>query len=371
MRLAAVLSLLFLAGCATAPQEEPPRWHVERIVLAPDASGFISAESGKPFHPWGFNYGHKGRFMEDIWNSHWDALADDFRKTKDLGANVIRVHLQFGKFMSAPNHANPAALRQLTRLLRLAEETGVYLDVTGLACYRPGSTPEWYYVMNERERWDAQSNFWSAVAATCADSSAVLCYDLMNEPVSPGARRETGQWAAGSFGGFDFVQCITLDPGPRQREDVALEWIRLMKGTIRAHDTNALITVGLLPWLPGWGHLSGFVPKKIAPELDFISVHIYPDSKSPGVAMEALRQCAAGKPVVIEETFALSCTWQEEEQFLRDSRQVACGWIGHYDGMALPDFEALEIDREELTRAQAMFRDWQRLFVKLKPEFAP
>ena len=33
-----------------------------------------------------------------------------------------------------------------------------------------------------------QARFWQAVAARCAASPAVFCYDLMNEPVVPGGK---------------------------------------------------------------------------------------------------------------------------------------------------------------------------------------
>ncbi len=309
--------------------------------------------------------------MEDFWKDDWQRFADDFRKMQALGANVVRVHLQYGKFMSAPDKPNRGAFKQLSRLLQLAEETGLHLDVTGLACYRPSDTPKWYDAMDEPQRWAAQSNFWCAVAETCARSPAVFCYDLMNEPLSPGDKRASGQWRSGSsLGGYDFLQFITLDPAARKREDIPVEWIRALTAAIRSRDTNALITVGLLPWSEGWSHLSGFVPQKIAPELDFISVHIYPDAKKPGEAREALRQCSVGKPVVIEETFLLSCTLAAEEAFLRESKGIACGWIGHYDGLTLKDFAALEREGK-LTPAQAMYREWELLFVKLKPELAP
>jgi Cellulase (glycosyl hydrolase family 5) len=363
------LCAVLLAGCA-APRATATR-RMERIIVAPDARGFVTAESKRPFHPWGFNYGNRGRLMEDFWDDDWQAFADDFGKMKALGANVVRVHLQYGKFMSGPDQPNPREFKQLSRMLRLAEKTGLYLDITGLACYRPGDTPQWYDAMNEQERWAAQSNFWSAVAATCAQSPAVFCYDLMNEPIVPGGQRQPGAWRSGHlFGAYDFVQFITLDPAGHVREDIAVEWIRAMTAAIRPHDTNALITVGLLPWTPRWGFLSGFVPETIAPDLDFIAVHIYPDAKNPGEAMEALRKCAAGKPVVVEETFPLSCSAEAEEEFLRDSKKIACGWIGHYDGDSLKDFDALA-RAGKLTLPQSIYREWERLFVKLKPDFAP
>lgn len=344
---------------------------MERIVVSPDGRGFVQAESKRAFHPWGMNYGNAGRLMEDFWNADWETFAGDFREMKTLGANVVRVHLQFGKFMDAPDQPNAAAFKQFRRMLRLAEETGLYLDVTGLACYRPADTPAWYDAMEEPARWAAQAKFWEAVAEAGARSAAVFCYDLMNEVVSPAGKREPGQWRSGRlFGGYDFVQYIALDPAGRARDQIVEQWIGRMTAAIRKHDRQALITVGLLPWSRGWRHLSGFVPEKIATQLDFISVHIYPDKDKPDEAMESLRVCAAGRPVVIEETFPLSCGVEQLETFLRASREIACGWIGHYDGQPVAELNALE-RAGKLTLPQAVYREWQRLMARLQPEFAP
>jgi hypothetical protein len=367
--LCAVACALVLGGCAT-PNGSLPK-ALERIIVSPDSHGFILAKAKQTFRPWGFNYGNRGRLMEDFWYRDWATFADDFAKMKALGANVVRVHLQYGKFMSTADKPNVAVFRQLSRLLNLAEQNGLYLDVTGLACYRPDDTPDWYDAMDERQRWAAQSNFWSAISTVCAQSTAVFCYDLINEPLSPGDKRQPGAWRSGSsFGGYDFLQSISLDPAGRKREDIPVGWIAAMTQAIRTHDTNTLITVGLRPWSEGWGYLSGFVPEKIAPKLDFISVHIYPDSKKPDEALQALHKCVVGKPVVIEETFPLSCSAAEEEQFLQRSKGLACGWLGHYDGLTLDDFDALE-SQGKLTAAQSIYREWQRLFIKLKPQFAP
>jgi hypothetical protein len=317
------------------------------------------------------NYGNAGRLMEDFWNTDWETFGGDFRELKALGANVARVHLQFGKFMDAPDRPNQHALRQLRRILELAEKSGLYLDLTGLACYRPVDTPAWYDALDEPVRWAAQAKFWEAVAAIGASSPAVFCYDLMNEPISPAERRAPGQWRSGHlFGGFDFIQYIALDPAGRTREAIVQQWIERMTAAIRRHDTNALITVGLLPWSRQWKHLSGFVPEKIASQLDFISVHIYPDKARPDEAMESLRVCAASKPIVIEETFPLTCDVLQLEVFLRASREIACGWIGHYDGQTSQELDALERD-SKLTIPQAIYREWLRLFARLKPEFSP
>ena len=88
----------------------------------------------------------------------------------------------------------------------------------------------------------------------------------------------------------------------------------------------------------------------------------------PGEAMECLKQFAVGKPIVIEETFPLSCTVPELEAFLRESRELACGWIGHYDGQPPAEIDALE-KAGKMTGKQAIYREWLRLFVRLTPEF--
>lgn len=377
------VGVLVLAGLATscqapvssnnssssAPASTTASSRLERIIVDPSRRGFITADSKVPFHPWGVNYGNAGRLMEDFWQTNWDTVADDFRKVHALGANVVRVHLQVGKFMDGPAAPNQAGLELFARLLRLAETNRFYLDVTGLACYRPSDTPEWYDALDEPARWEAQANFWSAVARVGASSTAVFCYDLINEPLSPGGPRKPGAWASGSlFGDMDFLQFIALDPGKRKREDIPVQWIRRMTSAIRAHDKSALITVGLLPWAKQGGHYSGFVPKKIASELDFISVHIYPESKRPDEAMQGLRHFAVGKPIVIEETFPLRCNATELEKFMRASRAYACGWVGHYDGKNLEDYTALE-RAGKLTIAQSIYREWVRLFVRLGPEF--
>jgi hypothetical protein len=366
--LSALILVASLAGCSS-PERSRDTTALRRIVVAPDGRGFVFAGTTTVFRPWGMNYGNNGRLIEDFWDGEWQTVVDDFHELKGLGANVVRVHLQFGRFMDATNAANPLALAQLRGLLRLAESTGLYLDLTGLACYRKADVPSWYDALDEQARWQAQAFFWRTIAGECANSPAVFCYDLINEPLAPGQKRKPGDWYSGKpFGGYDFLQFIALDPVGRKREDIAVAWIETMTGAIREKDSTRLITVGLLPWVQGWGHLDGFVPERVVPHLDFMSVHIYPDSKKLEEAPESLHRVAVGKPVVIEETFPLSCSTAELEGFLRSSRAIACGWMGHYDGTALEELDALERSKK-LTISQAIYRDWLKLFVRMKPEF--
>jgi ubiquinone/menaquinone biosynthesis C-methylase UbiE len=331
------------------------------IVVTRDQRGFVAETTGEPFVPWGFNYDHDvaGRLIEDYWDQEWPLVADHFAQMRKLGANVVRVHLQFGKFMATPREAHPQALERLQKLLQLAEQNRLYLDLTGLGCYHKAAVPDWYDQLAEEERWEAQGHFWRAVAKTCADSPAVFCYDLMNEPTVPGGKRAAGDWLGPPFAGKHFVQFVTLDQRDRPRPEIARQWIQQLVSAIRDVDRRHLITVGLVDWsLDRPGLTSGFVPRQIAPELDFLCVHLYPESGKIEAALETLAGFSIGKPVVIEEMFPLKCTPVEFEQFLQKSKPQAQGWIGFYWGQT-PD----EL-RQTKTIGAALTLGWLELFQK-------
>jgi hypothetical protein len=319
--------------------------------------------------PWGFNYSTSKRLIEDYWEAEWPRVEKDFAEMKRMGATVVRVHLQFAKFMKGPAEADGAALERLGRLLDLAERTGLYLDVTGLGAYRKADVPAWYDALGEKDRWAAQAKFWEAVAERCARSPAVFCYDLMNEPIVPGDRRKDGDWYSGKpLGGFDFVQFVALDPAGRAREDVAVAWVRAMTAAIRKHDPRRPVTVGLLPWVPKWGFLSGFVPERVGPEVDFVAVHVYPEAGKVDEAVAMLKRFVVpGKPLVVEETYSRACSAAELRRFLLASRGVACGWVGHYEGQSIEELEGLRA-AGKLDVARGLMLEWLTLFREVGPE---
>jgi hypothetical protein len=282
---------------------------------------------------------------------------------KELGANVVRVHLQFGKFMQDRETPNEQALAQLARLTDLAERSGLYLDITGLGCYLKEQVPAWYDELTEADRWQVQESFWEAVAARCAASPAVFCYDLMNEPVVSGGPRTAGDWLGPPFAGrFHFVQFISLDPKERPRPVVARAWIERLTAAVRRRDKNHLITVGLVPWsLDRPGLTSGFVPQTVARNLDFVSVHIYPERSKIDESLDTLRGFAVAKPVVIEETFPLQCSIGEFGRFIEASKESAAGWIGFYWG------KTPEECRKSSRIADALMLGWLEFF-KSHPE---
>ncbi len=137
------------------------------VVVAKDQKGFSLEQQNKSFAPWGFNYDHdqNGRLIEDYWETDWEKVERDFRSMKSLGANVVRIHLQLGKFMESAEQPNKKALERLGKLVKLVEVVGLYLDLTVLGCYHKADVPEWYDKLDERGRWNVQASFWRAVAA--------------------------------------------------------------------------------------------------------------------------------------------------------------------------------------------------------------
>jgi hypothetical protein len=354
---AAVLPVLLVGSPTVRAKADEMPW----IAVSKDKKGFVLEPSQHPFVPWGFNYDHddRGRLLEDYWEADWLTVEAHFGQMKKLGANVVRIHLQLGKFLDGPDKANEKALDRLAKLLRLAEDVRLYLDLTGLGCYHKADVPGWYDKLSEQERWDAQACFWRAVAARCAGSPAVFCYDLMNEPVVPGGRREGNDWLGPAFAGKHFVQFITLDQGDRRRPDIARQWVHHLAAAIRDRDGRHLITVGLVDWsLDRKGLTSGFVPEKVAGDLDFVSVHLYPESGKVKEALQTLEGFAVGKPVLVEETFPLRCSAQELEEFIEGSQKHAAGWIGFYWGTPPEEL------RRSKTLPDALTLGWLELFEK-------
>jgi hypothetical protein len=356
----ALVVAFFLVLTAPATADEMP-W----VVLSKDKKGFVLDPSGQNFTPWGFNYDHdnKGRLIEDYWEDEWPPVEAHFGQMKKLGANVVRVHLQLGKFMDGPEKPNAKALDRLGKLLALAERLRLYLDLTGLGCYHKKDVPAWYDKLSEKDRWDVQARFWQAVAGRCTASPSIFCYDLMNEPVVPGGKRKDGDWLGPPFGDKHFVQFITLDQADRPRPDIARKWVHHLATAIREKDKRHLITVGLVDWsLDRKGLTSGFVPEKVAEDLDFVSVHLYPKTGKINEALDTLARFAVGKPVLIEETFPLACSPKELEDFIEKSRKHAAGWIGFYWGKTRDEL------RRSKTLSDALTLGWLELFANKAKE---
>ena len=367
--LVALLSFSCLAAGLAAERSASPRASnkPDFIRVSQNGHSFVCAGSGAPFKPWGFNYDHdrSDRLLEDYWVAEWNTVVSDFKEMKELGANTVRIHLQLGKFMKGVDEPDQEALRQLARVVALAQTTGLYLDITGLGCYKKQDVPKWYNELTEGPRWDVQSRFWAAVAKTCSQSPVIFCYDLMNEPVVT-EDKQSRDWTPGAFGDRYFVQRLTLDFAGRTQEQIAKAWVDKMVAAIRQHDHRRLLTIGAIPWALTWPNAKPlFYSKAVSKNLDFVSVHFYPKNGEVDKALTALGVYNIGKPMVIEEMFPLSCSVAELDQFIDGSKPMVSGWIGFYWGKTIEEYR-----REKGSIADAMAAGWLEYFAKKTPEMA-
>lgn len=344
---AAVMSGLLMLSLRTAPAvgEDPAQSdtaRMQRVRVSDDGSRFVLAESGATFVPWGFNFvGEFGQIVEEYWEDDWPGVEEDFRRMRQLGANVVRLHLQVGTYMTTAEEVDQPALDRLKQTLHLAQQCGLYLDLTGLGCYHLDAVPPWFDELSEEQRWEVQARFWEAIATTCAGHPAVFCYDLMNEPVVGGAGKDGHPWLTGELEGFYFVQRISRESKERTSLAIAEAWVRRMVEAIRQHDAEALVTVGVIPWAQVWPNAKPvFYAPDVARHLDFVSVHFYPKQGEVDKALTALAVYDIDKPLVVEETFPLACSIDELDQFIEGARPRVDGWISHYFGHSIDEHAA-------------------------------
>mgnify|MGYP002623709848 CR=1 FL=1 len=306
-----VLTLLFTTCDVSAADRET-------VKIAPDQKGFILQPSGERFIPWGHNYASVD-ILERL-TTDPARVEREFAEMKAAGATVARIHPEMPRILAGPAEVHPDAMEQLKKLLEIAEESGIYVKITGLACYKIKDRMHWYDSLDDAARWKTQAFFWETIAQVCADSPAVFAYDLVNEPAAVG-KRDDG-WYMGRMGDVEFCQRLSLDPGPRDSQKVLQEWTTLMVDAIRKHDRTHLITMGMLPF-PG-------AYKAASEQLDFVSPHLYPKAGKVDDEIELLKRFEWGKPIVIGETFPLRCSADDEREFLLRSRTIAHGWLGHW-----------------------------------------
>lgn len=337
-----VISLLSVAAASVGQELSPSS--LPRIRVSADKTSFVLAESKEKFTPWGFNYlGQFAHLAEEEWSDEagWVRIEKDFAEMKKLGANVVRWHLQFETYMESTDKAKPEQLSRLKKLLKVAREQGLYLDLTGLSCYRLKRSPVWYDELSEADRWQAQANFWEAIAQTCAGDSVVFCYDLMNEPVITEAKPGEHPWLTGELGGFHFVQRISNKPAGRNSQAIAAAWVKQLSEPIRRRDPDALVTVGVIPWAFVWPNAKPiFYSPEVAKNLDFASIHVYPKSGALEKELAALAVYDVGMPLVIEEIFPMTCSMKEFDQFIDAASPKVDGWMSHYFGYMAAEHRA-------------------------------
>jgi cellulase (glycosyl hydrolase family 5) len=233
---AALLAACGSSGPTTPSPSASPGASREFIGVAADGWNFAYLPSGRVFVPVGVNYDHDQkppcpRLLEEYWDNEWAEVEADFREIAQLGFNAVRIHLQLAKFVSAPGVANEASLRQLDRLMQLAHQTGLVLNVTGLGLYRADEIPRWFSTLSDDQATEVEAFFWRTLAARYRDESAIFAYDLQNEPFISAV--DTSDWVSAPFApcdpdaggplparGFSYVHLHYRLAGPRWGEFV-------------------------------------------------------------------------------------------------------------------------------------------------------
>jgi hypothetical protein len=355
----------------------PPAGGMERIRVGPGRT-LVGSVSGQRFNPWGHNDTLGSQGMDHRVN------VTDLREAKQMGANTIRLDLQFRYFMSSCTSPRATALDELSDTLRRAEANGIYLDLTGLSSNAgDAADPACYRNATEAERWAAQQVFWRAVARRVAHSPAVLALNLINEPRIPATREDCWSSCGSPFGGYYFVQAITRTPAGRSPDTIARAWVSKMRNAIRAFDSKHLITLGCLPY----ENCAGLSPQTIAPFLNYLSLHTYPrDCTGPRPSGEdhcgsertqerqsgnplthewelVAAHSAPGKPLVLEETYPLRTRDPElMGRFILNSRPEVTGWLGHWGDMTLS---------QEIARGNDLMKLWGSIFQRLTKTVSP
>lgn len=392
-----------------------------RIAVDAKKGCFMDTKTGNKFFPYGVNYDHNSDFLliENFWDKT-DEIDRVFKEIKQMGFNIVRIHLQQFVFQCAVDKFSQEALLKLDSIVNNAAAEGLYLDVTGLGRYN-GKIPEWYRNLTDEERIKADKNFWRVLASRFKGNEAIFCFDIQNEPV---INREDKQGFVGpSFeDGYHYINRHFQDikfywnkylkekysnvelfkkswlikkyhaypefsdnkvPLPDinavayEREEfrvfidfLAILWLKPISEEIKKIDKSRLVTLGLSELNFSFNkYYASFSPLLIKPYVDFISIHVYPReiSKEPykDNADEVLRiiKCAyMEKPVIIEEIYPLVPMKNLYANFIKPAQKYVNGWISFYWGVPINKLKESDKIGDKITA------DWLEYFSKNKNE---
>jgi len=402
---------------------------LSKVRIAADHHGFVTAD-GKPFFPWGVNYYRPDTgWAPQVWKQFDpQATRRDFARMKALGVNCVRVFLSYGSFLMEPDRVRKEGLEKFDEFLSIAESAGIYVHPTGPDAWE--GLPGWACGdrIADEQVLRAKEVFWREFARRYRGRAVIFAYDLRNEPAvawdTPVMKTKWNAWIQSRFATADKaaqawgVAAATIswgnqEPPPARnsadnrllldyqhfRESVAVEWTRRQAEAIKAADSNALVTVGLIQssiaaLMPGVQHYAAFRPKQIAPFLDFLEIHYYPlesgfyeyadrqgEQQNLACLESAVREVAATeKPVVVAEfgwygggklTFDqgrhAAATEEQQAQWccnvVQTTRSLAVGWLnwGLFDEPTAKDCSQLSGLLTHDGKTKAWGRDFQRL----------
>jgi hypothetical protein len=128
-------------------------------------------------------------------------LRADFTAMRRMNGTAVRLVASLDSLVTAPTELNQTAMALLQRVVDLAAESSLTVDLTGANVMRqpggPHPFPSWLAVATDAELRVAQRTFWTGCARQFKGSDTILGFNLLNEPVSP--TKPTTDFAIGCF----------------------------------------------------------------------------------------------------------------------------------------------------------------------------
>ncbi len=311
-----VLLMIVIVGVLKAPSFGAERREIGRKENLPQSQvaaaetatklpavrleGTYFSRNGKRFIPAGAHWVPAVTGL--AWPTDWRPadIEADFVKMRDLHFNTVRFDLFWAWFEPRPGDFNPEAFRQLDYLIQLAHRYQIYLHPS---LFVGGEVGEAYWDVpwrhgrhphSDPEMLRLQTNHAAVLARRYKDESAILAWDLTDEPP------------------FWIVAGSTTDA-------MAINWTRLIAGALRRFDGRHPLVVGTSQEDLNRGP---FRPDDIRDEVDFFSVHpysiyapkLFPDPmlserQTYGSAFQTALSAGAGRPAMVQELGASSAQY--------------------------------------------------------------
>ncbi|MBD3288851.1 cellulase family glycosylhydrolase, partial [candidate division KSB1 bacterium] len=326
----------------------------EFIQVADDNWHFETSVSRQAFLPFGVNYYDPGTHHSEPYDAFdvigaFDSTDVDRQlgKIRELGANIVRIFLTVKSFEPELFTLNEASFQKLDKLIAIAKKHHLRI-IFDLINDWEGTAPwESWELYAEETTLQGYEFYLEALAERYRDEPAIFAWSLKNEPYVRGpdsgimgdlwipyVQFKYGSEANLAAAWSDYPRSgetwesirqpdhaseyVPLNsPGNQRlydyqlfREDIAYNWVRRMSAALRRNDPNHMITIGLdqhsVPILNAVSEktYTGFNPIKIAPLIDYVSIHAYNwwDFSTVNEFIKAIARFSyAGKPVLVEE----------------------------------------------------------------------
>ena len=268
----AILLIVGAAGCSSQ--------RLQTVAISAEGNGFVDAHSQEPFVPFGTNYYDPNTgWPPHIWQQFdQERIEKHFYTLTRVGANCARVFLTAATFQPDANTVDEQALAKLDTLIDIAGRAKIRLIVTGPTDWE-GQVPYWQedqYAGDEAI--EALELLWTVLGQRYQGDSAILAWDLANEPALPWSlpswnqkwnayleskyvNREGLEEAWGSvladdepWGHIDMPDDVADQGNPRLydwqlfRESLADRWVQRQVEALRAADPTHLVTIGYTQW---------------------------------------------------------------------------------------------------------------------------